>query len=391
LVAVFLKIAIIAEPPRVRSPFKISLKQASALKKRGHKVSFVTQERNLRNVESIFHGLLDGIDVFALRSVPIVSSLFDRFTRSYRMLEGDVVDIDLASMMVDGSIVSRKLLRARFDGLVVHSTLSSLSVLDLYRRSVTKKILHLHDIPIHVMMGLVKPRTKPWIIEAVKRFEGWAVQNADEFVCTTSEAAESWRNVFDIKPTVLHPGCDPSPSFPYPKKDYILSITSWEAGRAPFFLLDLMEKIKDTNLKLMIAGRWHDKALFEQFNVTLHRRNLQNKVKLCGQLDEKELGELYGGARCIVYPVKAKLVMTSLEAAAQGTPVLAPYGSGAWELFEPGVHGMAVEEENADDYIEGIFRITENGTVRKLGHAIWEKSQEYRWSNHVRKLEKILE
>jgi glycosyltransferase involved in cell wall biosynthesis len=385
-----LKISIIAEPPRVRSTFKISLKQASALRARGHKVYFVTQERNLRNVESIFHGLLDGVDVFALRSVPVVSSLFDRFTRSHRMLEGGVVDIDLASMMVYGSVVSRRLLRAHCDGLVVHSTLSPLSVFDLYRRSVSKKILHLHDMPIHVMMRLVKPGTKPWIIDAVKRFEAWAVHNADEFVCTTSEAAESWHNVFDIKPTVLYPGCDPSPSFPYPKKDYILSITSWEVGRGPFFLLDLMEKIKDTKLKLIIAGRWHDGMLLERFKVAMHKRKLNNKVSLLGLLSEKELDELYLGARCLVYPVKAKLVMTSLEAASRGVPIVAPYGAGSWEIFKPGVHGLAVKEDDAESYADGMSKFENDAWVRKMVCAIWKESRVHSWGNHVAQLEALL-
>lgn len=342
-------------------------------------------------VESVFHGLLDGVDVFALRSVPVVSSLFDHFTHSYRVLEGGVVDIDLASMLVDGSIVSRKLLSAHCDALVVHSTLMPLSVFDLYRRSAAKKILHLHDMPIHAMMKIVNPGINPLIVDAVKRFEAWAIYHADDFVCTTSEAAESWRTAFGIKPKVLYPGCDPSPSFPFPKKDYILSITSWEAGRGPFLLLDMMEKLRDTKLNLMIAGKWHDRALLGQFKVALNERKLQDKVHLYGVLSEKELGELYSGARCIVYPVKAKLVMTSLEAAANGVPIVAPYGSGAWEMFRPGTHGLAVEEGSPDDYGKSVLKISQNDSVRKLGHAIWEKSQEYRWSSHAEKLEKLLE
>jgi len=306
------------------------------------------------------------------------------------VLEGGVVDVDLASMLVDGSIVSRRLLSARCDGVVVHSTLMPLSVLDLYRRSMTKKILHLHDMPIHVMMKIVNPGISSLIVDAVKRFEAWAVYHADDFVCTTSEAAESWRRVFGIRPKVLHPGCDPSPSFPFPKKDYILSITSWEAGRGPFLLLDMMDKLRDTKLKLVIAGRWHDEALLGQFKVALNERKLQDKVDLFGMLSEKELDALYRGARCIVYPVKAKLVMTSMEAAAQGVPIVAPYGSGAWEVFKPGTHGLAVEEGNADDYMDSVLRVGQNGSDKKLGHAIWEKSQEYSWSSHVEKLEKML-
>jgi glycosyltransferase involved in cell wall biosynthesis len=357
---------------------------------RGHNVYFVTQERNLKNVESIFHGLLDGVDVFALRSVPVVSSLSDRLTRSYRKMEGGAVDIDLASMLVDGSLVSRRLLSTHCDGLVVHSTLSPFSVFDLYRRSVPKKILHLHDMPIHVMMRIVRPETRPWITEAVKRFEAWAVRNADKFVCTTSEAAESWRNVFDIKPVVLHPGCDPSPSLPYPKKDYILSITSWEAGRAPFFLLDLMEKIKDTNLKLIIAGKWQDRSLLERCKVALHKRKLNNKVRLLGPLSEKELDELYLGAKCLVYPAKAKLVMTSLEAAARGVPIVAPYGAGSWEIFKPGVHGLAVKEDDAESYADSISKFENDDWVRKMACAIWKESHVHSWSSHVAQLEALL-
>jgi len=83
--------------------------------------------------------------------------------------------------------------------------------------------------------------------------------------------------------------------------------------------------------------------------------------------------------------------MTSLEAAAQGTPIVFTSESSAWEIFTPGVHGVKVTLGDLDSYVEGVSRFEEDATVKALGYAIWKRSEEVSWDSHVNKLAKILD
>jgi len=385
-----MKIGILSEPPRIRSPFKTALKQANGLAKKGHEVHFVVQKRNVENIASILGGLPYSVDFLTLRPVPVLSQIVDFFTKPYRYVEGGEIDIDVVGMLVSGFLINRKV--SKVDWLIAHSTLSCIQAVNLFGSHVHKirKVLYLYDMPIHVMMKIVHPNVKNCVVKPIKRFETWIVQNTELFLCTTFEAAKSWHNIFRITPTIVRPGCEPSSFFPYPKKDYILSITSWEPLRNPFFLLDLMENLIRNDLKLVVAGRWQDKLLLKRFKTSVVTRGLQDKVSVVENLSEGSLIELYRGARCMVYPIGAPLHTTALEASAQGTPIIAPCRSEVWKLFEHGLHGFKVTEGKVDSYIDAISKLQDKKMLKKLSHNIWRKSYSFTWDAHVTRLENLL-
>lgn len=386
-----MRIGVVSEPPRIGSPIKICLKQLSNLSRR-HSLFLVIQERNLGALTNFFGGLLMGASLIRLNSIPFLSPILDAVSKIYRTMEWGEVEIDFASLIINSVIASRWLSSVKCERLLCHSTLAPLSVLDLYARSSIRKVLHLHDVPIHVMMkqgGLAKDRL---VVAAVKRFESWVISKADAIICTTNYAAKSWRDLFGVKTQVIHPGCDPSRVFPYPKKDYVLSLSSWAKGRGSFFLLDLFESLKNSEMKLIIAGSWPDSSEFERLRIAVSKKGLQRKVFLVQNLSENAIIELYRGARCFISPpIKGPFLMTSLEAASQGTPIIFPSGASAWEIFTSGVHGFKVTVGDRDSYIESVSRFEEDETVRRLGYSIWKRSKEFSWARHVEKLEKILE
>jgi len=237
--------------------------------------------------------------------------------------------------------------------------------------------------------GLAKDRLT---VEAVKRFESWVVSKADAIICTTYYAAKSWHELFGVEAVVIHPGCDPVHVFPYPKKDYILSLSSWARGRGSFFLLDLFERLKNSKMKLIIAGSWPDLSEFERLRTAVSKKGLQRKVFLLQNLSENAIVDLYRNARCFISPpIEGPFLMTSLEAASQGTPIIFPSGASAWEVFTPCIHGFEVIVGDMDSYIESVSKFEEDETVRKLGYSIWKRSKDVSWDCHVEKLEKILE
>jgi glycosyltransferase involved in cell wall biosynthesis len=386
-----MKIIILSEPPRVRSPFKTALKQAAGLAKRKHQVYFVTQKRNLDETISLLGGLPQGVTYLTLRPLPVLSLVFDYLTRFHRYVEGSTIDIDLAGMLVSGFFMSKKLFRTHCEYLIAHSTLSPLQMLNLYMSHDLKKVLYLYDIPIHVIMKIVNPKVNSYLVNCARLFEDQVIRNADVLLCATREAAKSWKEIFHVDPIVFRLGCEPSQSFPYPKRDYIISITSWEPQRRPFLLLDLMENLENSKLKLIVAGRWQNKMLLNRFKISLFERKLQDRILLAENISEYKLSQLYREARCIIQPVGPKLYMTALEAAARGTPIIAPSRSEIWELFEHGVHGFKVIEEDIDSYVDAILKLEDEDLLYKMGYQTWKQAHKYSWSSHVASLEEMMQ
>jgi glycosyltransferase involved in cell wall biosynthesis len=350
------------------------------------------QQRNLNSVAGVFGDLLKGLHLIKLKPVPFLSQMLDTASKVYRTTEAGENNIDFASMIANGIVAGHYLSGARCERLLCHSTLSPLYIPCFYSQPKLRKILHLHDIPIYSMMKSGSWSKDRLVIESVRRFESWAVHKADGIICTTRYAADIWRETFGIDSEVIHPGCDPSSTFAFPKKDYAFSLSSWARDRGAFFLLDVVENLRSSKMKLIIAGSWPDPSEFQTLQDCIVRRGLQKRVFLFRNLSESAQIELYRGARCFISPpVKGPFLMTSLEAAAQGTPIIFPSEASAWEIFTPGVHGVKASVGDLNSYVDGISRFEEDATVKALGYAIWKRSKEVSWDSHVNKLAKILD
>jgi glycosyltransferase involved in cell wall biosynthesis len=385
------RIGILSEPPRLRSPFKAGLEQALGLAKRGHQVYFVVQKRNLDATAHLLGGLPQGINYLTLQSVPIVTRVLDFFTNSLRYVEGGVIDIDLGATLVSGWCMSKKTSKIRWDCLLSHSTLSPLQMFNLYSSHELKKVLYLFDMPIYIMMMIVNPKVKAAMVQFVRRFEESVIRKADIVLCATRGAALIWKKLFGVDSILLRFGCQPPSTFFHTKRDYMISITSWEPQRNPLFLLDVMKALEKTDLRLIVAGRWQDKSLYEQFKASVHKRGLQKRVIVARNLKDQDLTELYRKAACFIQPAEmSTLYKSALEVASQGVPIIAPFQSELWEMFESGAHGFKVIENNVESYVNAILRFGDEDVLHKMSYETWKRCSEYSWSNHVAELEKFL-
>lgn len=386
-----MRIGILSEPPRLRSPFKAGLEQALGLAKRGHQVYFVVQKRNLGATAHLLGGLPQGINYLTLQSVPIVTRVLDFFTNSLRYAEGDVIDIDLGATLVSGWCMSKKLSKIRLDCLLSHSTLSPLQMFNLYSSHELKKVLYLFDMPIYIMMMIVNPKVKAAMVQFVRRFEESVIRKADIVLCATRGAALIWKKLFGVDSILLRFGCQPSSTFFHTKRDYMISITSWEPQRNPLFLLDMMKALEKTDLRLIVAGRWQDKSLYEQFKASVYKRGLQKRVIMARNLKDQDLTELYRKAVCFIQPAgMSTLYKSALEVASQGVPIIVPFQSELWEMFESGAHGFKVIENNVESYVNAILRFGDEDLLHKMSYETWKRCSEYSWSNHATELEKFL-
>ena len=105
---------------------------------------------------------------------------------------------------------------------------------------------------------------------------------------------------------------------------------------------------------------------------------------------DEELVWLYRHALCSVSIVGEPFGMYILEAASQGTAVIAPRDAGASELFTHMVHGLFFKhEEELPEYVD--YLVSHPELAKKMGFEAWKLCREkYTWYHHVKALVEIL-
>lgn len=384
-----MRIGVVAEPPRISSCTKLLAKQVINFQKRGHEPVIIVQQRNLRPILNFYPELLR-VEIKQLAPIPLLSKALSLAWKTFanaKLPGGHAgLDIDFGTL-VHGPLSGLWLSDIKCEKLLCQTALTSLIVIGAYAKSRLKKVIYLHDLPMSAMIEGWKVKG----MNIIRLYESWVLSKADELASITNSLARIWLEQFGVSSKTIYPGCDPSHTFPYPKEDYILSVTRWSPDRKPFFLIDLIKGLVNTNLKLIVGGSWTDKNTYKQFRNQVLKEKLQNKVRIVLNPSRQTLLDLYRGARCHVCPFKMTLGATAFEAAAQGTPIVYTEDSGVWEVFRPGVHGLAVVEGDIDSYVESVLKFEDNDTVKKIGYSIWKKSHEYSWDSHVAKFEKVLE
>ena len=148
-----------------------------------------------------------------------------------------------------------------------------------------------------------------------------------------------------------------------------------------FTLLDAFEKLrkqgKDVSLVLVGEG-----PLKEDLAKEVLRRKLNDRVKLAGFVDEKELVSLYNSSDVFVLASHYEpFGMVALEAMASRVPVVVSDVGGLSEIVEDGITGVKVPASNPSTLAEGILRVLED---RELSEQLKENAyravqERYRW------------
>ncbi len=191
---------------------------------------------------------------------------------------------------------------------------------------------------------------------------------------------------------VLYPGCYPSESIPEKREEYILSLTKWDIGKNPNFLLDILRRLENKKAKMVIAGNWVQDSLRIEFIKKAKEYDLLERIEISGRVSEENKNKLLSGARLLVHPIFEAFGMFGLEAAAHGCPIIIPEGSGVTGIFTHGVHGFFPKEGDLDGYVKYIDLLLDDENIAwKMGYEAWKVAKEYTWENHARNLVKIIE
>ena len=139
-----------------------------------------------------------------------------------------------------------------------------------------------------------------------------------------------------------------------------------------------------------MVGSWQDPLLRKRFEDSISAEGLSNKILILTNVNWETLLELYRLAQCIIYPAWNSFGYAGLEAASQGTPLVAPLKSGLWEMFSAGQHGFEVIEGDVESYAEAVEKLQDEPLSAQMSRSIWERSREYDWVSHGRRIMDII-
>ena len=390
-----MRIAIIAEPPRISSCFKITTEQARNLSILGHNVQIIIQERSLRKVLESFRGLdLHQASLRTLPSVPIVSRASRVVWNAFLSANPGNPDtwlgegVDLGTLIAHGAMSPIWLKGKNFDSILLETSFAAGYILGSLKRLSAKKVLYTHDSP---MSSMARSYWKFRGASALKKYESFVIDSCDMISSISRKISNEWEEEFGISSVVVHPGCNPPVCLHEEKGDFLLAVARWQPERQPRFLVDIMKRLRGSELRLIVAGTWQDSNLRNQFESEVLHGSLGSQIETVGRVPESKLLDLYRRARCLIYPTWNSFGFTALEAASQGTPIVVPSGSAIWEMYEDKIHGFAVEANNVESYVEAVSKFQDPKVSLRMGHQAWNKSKEHNWNQHGRKLGKLLD
>lgn len=213
------------------------------------------------------------------------------------------------------------------------------------------------------------------------------ISNAQEVILGSSVHREILKSLAD-SPCIVPPGCYPSDKPITLQPGTIVSFTRWEKKKNPKFLLKILEKIP--SLDLYIAGSWISDKDFVEFREEVKNLNLAKRVEIGGHYDEHAIPDICSRGFACVNPNFEGFGMGILEAAACGSPIIIPRGSGVNDLLIHGEHGFFPEEGNLDEYVQYIRTLMDDFNLAvKMGESAFEAASVYSWANHVKGLERL--
>jgi len=358
---------------------RVAIEEARGLQRLGHHVLLLFLRRSSLPCDYFLQDLTYRIADEGCRSNDLARLLFRYFTHIYAPQRGPqaTVDLDL--------IISESLRLRGFNAVIFHDQFAGIGGL-------VRKILQGEPYYLYIYETLLsKPHLQPKFMLpfALER----EVLRGAKFVFTNSKAnAEALRRVTK-NVEILYQGCYPKPieMIDNTKKDKIaLSVALWDFGRKPDVYLEIAKRLNVG--RLILAGSWVDSKQERAFRELVKKEGVRN-LEVTGPISEKVLNELYLKSRAFIRFGFHELGFGQgcLEAISFGLPIVTNRGFGISEIIIDGVHGYVFDKIDYDLIAEKVKVLLTNDEIfESMKLNVIKLSNNLSWSNHVRKLNRIL-
>ncbi len=189
-------------------------------------------------------------------------------------------------------------------------------------------------------------RLRSTILAHLREWDVATLDRVSRFVGNSNFVADRIRRFYGRPAGVLHPPVDVEFYTPgeVDRGDYCLMVQAL----APYKRVDLaIEACARLGLELRIVGTGPEQSRLERLG--------DGRARLLGRVDAETLRDLYRGARCVLQPGVEDFGISSVEALACGTPMVATGRGGILDIVDDGVHGtLYTEEDSAEALAEAI-------------------------------------
>jgi glycosyltransferase involved in cell wall biosynthesis len=144
-------------------------------------------------------------------------------------------------------------------------------------------------------------------------------------------------------------------------------------------LLDAMNRMRERNIQLVIAGDGAERPALEE---QARRLGLADRVRFVGPVAGAKKTWLLQNARSLVMPSREweAFPLVLLEAYAAARPVVATNIPGLVDLIQPDRTGLMVRSENAAELATALDKIvSDRALARRYGEEAARLAQQYSW------------
>jgi glycosyltransferase involved in cell wall biosynthesis len=280
--------------------------------------------------------------------------------------------------------------KKEYDVLLSHNTYTSFTALTIFRWRAIPYAIFVYD-PIEYIIEKAYPHGPIKWVYGILRF---VANTLDKFIVNRAKIVfvngDSHYNhlkkiICDNSKLVILPlGHDFSQRTPDSRGGYVLTVTAWKQGKELETLLEVLKEIKNT--RLVVAGKWLHSQYRDKIDKMIMKLELSDRVEIVGEIDEKNLNQLYSEARVTVIVNNERgFGMPALEAVANGCTFVIPNECGVARYFENKKDGFYFEHGDKDSLKNYIIQLLNDERLAyNMGQHAWRKAKEnYSWKQHA--------
>jgi glycosyltransferase involved in cell wall biosynthesis len=179
----------------------------------------------------------------------------------------------------------------------------------------------------------------------MRRWDLAASRRVDVYVANSQLTRERIRRFYDREAPIIHPPVETHRFSPGVPGDYLLVVSELVRHKRVHVALEAARRAS-APIRIVGSGPEFDSL-----------REAYPEADFLGRTEDRQIAELYAGARAVVVPSMEEFGITAVEAQASGRPVIAAAAGGALETVLDGETGRLATLDDVDSFVEAIRTI----------------------------------
>lgn len=177
-----------------------------------------------------------------------------------------------------------------------------------------------------------------------------AAQRVDYFIANSKETERRIKKFYRREAVVIHPpvSIDSRRERNRREKDYFLCVSRLARAKNSHLAIEACAKL---GMALKIVGKGREEESLKAQSEKLKAQN----IEFLGEIPDEKLGEIYAGARALIFPAEdEEFGIVPVEAASFGIPVIALRSGGVVESVIEGKTGIFFDQPTVESLIQAI-------------------------------------